>query len=268
MTLKTVISKLEDVDEALRGLYREADNGFILDLEGMDDHPDVKGMKIVMEDQKKKTKAEQAKNKEAQKALEAFKDLDPEAAREALLKIQELEDKGRMDKGEFEQLLAERITEATEKVERAMTAKLTEAQTVNDILTKERDGSVSALSRFKIGDEISQAAFDAGVKKSLLRHLTRDAYEVFEVREGKVGAWEEKDGLEGFKLDEKGGALTPKTYVNEYLAANPDFVEPNRGSGAPGGGSQPGGGAVRYISANQAGDNLEAIASGEAVIQD
>ncbi len=57
MALRTVISKLDDVDEALRGLYRETDSGFILDLEGVDDHPDVKGMKVVMEDQKKKSKA-------------------------------------------------------------------------------------------------------------------------------------------------------------------------------------------------------------------
>ncbi len=57
MALRTVISKLEDVDEALRSLYRETNNGFILDLEGVDEHPDVKGMKIVMEDQKKKSKA-------------------------------------------------------------------------------------------------------------------------------------------------------------------------------------------------------------------
>ncbi len=268
MTLKTVISKLDDVDESLRGLYRESGDIFILDLEGVDDHPDVKGMKVVMEDQKKKTRAEQAKNKEAQKALDAFKDLDPEAAREALTKIQELEDKGRMDKGEFEQLLADRIQEATEKVERAMTAKLTEAQVSNETLTQERDSSISALSRFKIGDEISQAALEAGVKKALLRHLTRDAYEVFEVREGKVGAWIDKDGIDSLALDDKGGQLTPKTFVHDYLTNNPDFAEPNRGAGTQGAGTPDGGGAVRFISADQAGDHLEAIASGEAVIQD
>ncbi len=265
MTLKTVISKLDDVDEALRGLYREIDGGFILDLEGVDEHPDVKGMKIVMEDQKKKTKAEQAKNKEAQKALDAFKDLDPEEAREALIKIQELEDKGRMDKGEFEQLLAERITEATTKVERAMTTKLTEAQSLTDVSAKERDAAISTLSKYKISDEVSQAALEAGVKKSLLRHLTRDAHEVFEVREDKVGAWDSDDIL---CTDSKGGLLTPKSYVLDYLSDNPDFIEPNRGSGTPGPGNLPGGAAPRFISSDQAGDHLEAIASGEAVIQD
>ncbi len=266
MALRTVISKLEDVDEAVRGLYRETEGGFfVLDLEGVDEHPDVKGMKIVMEDQKKKTKAEQAKTKEAQKALDAFKDLDPEAAREAMLKIQELEDKGRMDKGEFEQLLAERITEATAKVEKAMTTNLTESQTENENSTKERDAAISTLSKYRISDEVSQAALEAGVKKTLLRHLTRDAHEVFEVREDKVGAWDDDDIL---RTDSKGGLLTPKTYVIDYLSDNPDFVEPNRGGGAQGPGNLPGGGSVRYISADQAGDHLEAIASGEAVIQD
>jgi len=268
MALKTVISKLDDVDEALRGLYRETDNGFILDIEGVDEHPDVKGMKVVMEDQKKKTKAEQSKLKEAQKVLESFKDLDPEAAREALTKIQELEDKGRLDKGEFEQLLADKVAEATAKVERAMTAKLTEAQASNETLTKERDDSINALSRFKIGDEISQAAMEAGVKKTLLRHLTRDAYEVFEVRDGKVGAWEDKDGVDFLRTDEKGGQLTPKTYVHDYLTNNPDFAESNKGGGHQGGSNSSSGTAPRFISPDQAGDHLEAIASGEAVIQE
>ena len=265
MAIKTVIAKLDDVDESLRGLYRESENGFILDIEGVDEHPDVKGMKVVMEDQKKKTKAEQAKTKEVQKALDAFQDLDPEAAREALTKIQELEDKGRMDKGEFEQLLAERITEATGKVERAMNAQLTEAKTQNEASALERDAAINTLSKFKISDEISQAALEAGVKKTLLRHLTRDAHEVFEVRESKVGAWDADDIL---RTDEKGGQLTPKTYVRDYLVANPDFSEPNRGAGYEGSGGPGSSGAVRFVTSEQAGDHLEAIASGEAVIQD
>ena len=131
---------------------------------------------------------------------------------------------------------------------------------------KERDISVEKLARHKIGDEITQAALDSGVKKSLLKHLKRDAFDEFEVRDDKVGAWDEDDIM---RTDSKGGPLTPETYVIDYLSNNPDFVEPNRGSGAQGAGDQGRGGATpRFISPEQAGDHLEDIASGAAVIQE
>lgn len=265
MALKAVLENLDGLDESLQALYTKTDNGFVLDLDGIDDHPATKGLKVVMEDQKKKTKAEQAKAKEALEALKKFDDLDPEAAREALKRVQELEDGHRMDQGEFKQLLEERIAEATSKVEKTMAAKMTELQTTNEGLTEEREGAVKALSRHKIGDAITQAALDRGVKKSLLRHLQRDALEVFSVREGEIGAWD-KDDIP--RTDSKGGVMTPDSWVTDYLTDNPDFAEPNSGSGAPGAGDRGGAaGNARFITPEQAGDNIEAIASGEAVIK-
>ncbi len=265
MALKAVLENLDGLDEALHALYTKTDNGFVLDLDGIDDHPATKGLKVVMEDQKKKTKDANAKAKEATEALKKFDDLDPEAAREALKKVQELDDSERMGQGEFKQLLEERIAEATAKVEKTMAARLTDLQATNEGLTEDREGAVKALSRHKVGDAITQAALDRGVKKTLLRHLNRDAMEVFSVREGEIGAWD-KDDIP--RTDSKGGVLTPDSYVTDYLADNPDFAEPNSGSGAPGAGDRGGaGGSARYISPEQAGDHIKEIASGEVVIK-
>ncbi len=267
MALKAVLENLDGLDEALHALYTKTDTGgFVLDLDGIDDHPATKGLKVVMEDQKKKTKEATAKAKETAEALKKFDDLDPEAAREALKKVQELEDGQRMDQGEFKTLLEERITEATGKVERTFAAKLTELQTSNDSLTERADGAVQELSRHKVGAAITQAALDRGVRKSLLRHLQRDATEVFSVRDGEIGAWDKDDGP---RLDSKGSVMTPDSYVTDYLTDNPDFAEPNSGSGAPGGGDRGGsGGAVRYISPEQASDNIAGLASGEVQIKE
>ena len=267
MALKAVLDTLEGLDESLHGLYKEADGKFYLDLEGVEEHPSTKGLKVVLEDQKKKTKAEHAKVVAATEALKAFDDLDPEEAREALKKLQELGDKDRIDQGEFKQLLEDRVAEVTAKLERTNAARLAELQKTNDVLVGERDDATGSLSRHKIGDVITAAALESGIKKSLLRHLKRDAMEVFTIRDGEIGAWDEDDIL---RTDSKGGALTPATYVTDYLTDNPDFVDTSRGSGAGGPGDSRGGnsGTARFISQEQAADNIEDIASGKAIIQD
>lgn len=265
MALKAVLDTLDGLDESLHGLYKEIDGKFVLDLEGVEEHPTTKGLKVVLEDQKKKTKAEHAKAVAAAEALKAFDDLDPEAARAALLAVQEFDDGKRMEAGEFKQLLEDRVAEVTAKLERTNAVRLTELQKSIDGLTGERDDAVGSLSRHKVGDAITTAALESGVKKTLLRHLQRDALEVFTIREGEIGAWDDDDIL---RTDSKGGVLTPTTYVADYLSDNPDFVEPNSGSGSPGPGKGGGNSTTRYITQDQAADNITDIASGKAVIQD
>ena len=41
MALKTVLDTLEGVDDALKSFYVESEKGFVLDLEGVDNHPEV-----------------------------------------------------------------------------------------------------------------------------------------------------------------------------------------------------------------------------------
>lgn len=53
MPLKTVLENLEGVDDAFKPLYKEVDKKFILDVEGVDDHPAVRNLKNAFEAQKK-----------------------------------------------------------------------------------------------------------------------------------------------------------------------------------------------------------------------
>lgn len=45
MKLKAILETLDGLDEALKPFYTEKDGKFILGLEQVDDHPDVKGLK-------------------------------------------------------------------------------------------------------------------------------------------------------------------------------------------------------------------------------
>jgi len=44
MPLKAVLETLEGVDDAVQSFYAEKDGVFILDVEGMDSHPEVRGV--------------------------------------------------------------------------------------------------------------------------------------------------------------------------------------------------------------------------------
>ena len=52
MALKTVLQSLDGVDDAVQSLYVEADGAFVLDLEGIDQHPEVVNLRTAHERQK------------------------------------------------------------------------------------------------------------------------------------------------------------------------------------------------------------------------
>ncbi|MDQ7776294.1 phage scaffolding protein [Paracoccus aminovorans] len=65
MALKTVVDTLDGLDEAMKALYTEKDGKFVLDLEGVDAHPEVANLKSAYE----RVKADKATLKtEADKA--------------------------------------------------------------------------------------------------------------------------------------------------------------------------------------------------------
>lgn len=88
MALKAKIEKeaFAELPEALQEYYKEGEDGYVLDLDGVDDHPTVKGLKSKLDEVLGETKAE----REKRKALEqAQTDAEKKAAEE---------------KGEFEKL--------------------------------------------------------------------------------------------------------------------------------------------------------------------
>lgn len=121
MALKAKISKdaFGELPEALQEYYKEGDDGYVLDLDGVDDHPTVKGLKTKLDEVLGETKAE----REKRKALE-------QAQTEA-------EKKAAEEKGEFEKL----YRTATEQLE----AERKQAREFRDQITQ-RDIKSSAQS--------------------------------------------------------------------------------------------------------------------------
>jgi len=61
MPLKAVLETLEGVDDAVQSFYAEKDGVFILDVEGMDSHPEVRGVIGANQANAQKAKERQAK---------------------------------------------------------------------------------------------------------------------------------------------------------------------------------------------------------------
>lgn len=54
MALKITVPNLDDVQDALKPFYTETEGGFFLQVEGVDDHPDVKNLKSAYTSEKAK----------------------------------------------------------------------------------------------------------------------------------------------------------------------------------------------------------------------
>ena len=123
MGLKTVIETTEGLDETIASLYTETENGFILNVEGIDDHPDVKGLKGAYAAEKAKREASKQKEAALEAQIAELQKGKPDEA--AILKLrQELEAERDKWKGEAETALSQ-LTAATR--DRSLNEALTSA---------------------------------------------------------------------------------------------------------------------------------------------
>jgi len=71
MALKVALETLDGLDEALQSLYTERDGAFVLDLDGVDSHPDVANLRNAYQAEKSKRQEQGTKLAEALAKLEA-----------------------------------------------------------------------------------------------------------------------------------------------------------------------------------------------------
>jgi hypothetical protein len=85
MAIRAIIDKLDDAPEAIREHYAEQDGKFVLSVEPVNGYSleDVSGLKSALG-------KERTTRETLERQVVAFKDLDPDKAREALAKLEEL----------------------------------------------------------------------------------------------------------------------------------------------------------------------------------
>jgi hypothetical protein len=160
MALKALVETIDLVPEDARGFYKEADGKFILDVESVDGFAleDVSGLKNTLG-------KEMTLRKKLEKDVIKFKDIDPDKARDALARLEEL---GNIDPAkDADKIVAERL----EAAKRQLLEKHGEE-------LKTRDGRIGQLTKTVESLLIDQAATVAlaeakGSVELLLPHVQR-----------------------------------------------------------------------------------------------
>lgn len=255
--LKLAVEKLEDIPEAVRGYYKQGQDGkFVLDAElpTSAGSEDVANLKTALA-------KEREDRRKAREDLEKFRDqngnlLDAERAKAALLETQKAEEEKAKAAGKWEELkqqMAEKHKSELKKLEdtTAKTHRMLEKLVVDEAATR----------------AISAAGGKVKVLAPLIRQHLKMVEEDGEPRAVVVDA--KGDPRIG---DAKGNPMTIEQLVEEFKN-DPDYGANFQSSGATGSGAPtrkaegPGAGraGAKSVSINdQAGlnDNLEAIAKG------
>jgi len=224
MGLKALVETLDDVQDTFKEFYKEEGGKFVLDIEGIDDHPKVRGVITANRENVKKRDAYKA---EADALKTRFNGLPDD-----------------FDASTFEQLKAvaegkgspteEQIQQIRDKVREKLEAKYNgEIQTREERLAKLN----GALHRMTIDDGLSRAMDEASIdtrhKSKLLPYLKSA---------GKIAVEEDGDVFKAV-VETDLGAVSLAKYVSEWASSDDGKIyvakstgpNPNGGKGGSGG---------------------------------
>lgn len=203
MPLKTVLDDIEGVDDAVKPFYIEKDGKFVLDAEGVDDHPEVANLK---------------------NAYQRVKE-DRESVRQEMAKLRQTID------GLPEDFDAEKWEEL--KAGKAKTADPQELVRLRETLERERDEWKSKfedrekeLTRTQVRDALNRALGDAGVPETLRNGARLEMLERVTPQFGNGGVVVETDM----------GPMDIGEYAKRWVAKDgAAYVAKGQGGGATGG---------------------------------
>lgn len=162
MPLKAVLSpsEFESIGDPLREYYVKEGDAYVLDAD-IDAHPKVGGLKSALA---KERQAKKDGDAEFRKLREQIGDLDPEQARAALARVQEMADKKLLDEGKVDELINAR-TDAMSKAHAAAVAAYEKRLADQETTLGSLNGEVTTLI---LDGSIRDEAIKNGVKKEHL----------------------------------------------------------------------------------------------------
>lgn len=260
--LKNAISRLEDVDESLRGHYKpnESGVGYLLDLDGTplnmvakSEHAEA----VNRVSEFRNNNIALTKELEELRPLKSqFEGIDPNAARNAILQIQELEKKGVKKPDDVQSQISAALNDFTNKIVEPLKAELHASELARK--TAEDEANISLL-RTKVGEEF----IAMGGKPGALDFILSKAQNVFDIADGTISAKQNK-----FSMENPGQPIMPKEWLTQQASdtnTNFAFNSSNGGGANPKGsvGSQAQVQKLINPTPSQLGDNMDAIASGK-----
>lgn len=165
--LAAVVKSLEAVKPEDQAFYIQDGDSFVLDTEKY-----FAGMSSARD--KEKEEARKAKEQ-----LQKFQGIDPEAAKLALAKVQEMQDKQRIDAGKIDEVVAERVQNQVQAMKTDLETRLGAAE-------QRANQAEAQLSVVIVDNNVRIAAVKANVLPEAMDDILFRASRVFRVEGGKA----------------------------------------------------------------------------------
>lgn len=234
--MKFVLDTIDSLAEPLKAEYESRDGKFYLKTEG--ENPVVTALNLKISDAAAKIAASDAKVAEFRTTniglmkeldalkpeLEKFKDLDPEAARAALAKVEALGKKGIKDVDDVDTKVKSIITEMQKPFNDAI-AKLNEQLAASNA---KAEADAKRADAYLLQSQISDKFNKIGGKAKATDFIIGLARDTFEVKDGTVVA---KTGK--FNPEKPGEQLTVDDWLASTVKEHDYVIEPSKGGGAP-----------------------------------
>lgn len=261
MALKAVVDSTDGMSDDVKAEYTEREGKFYLNVEDIDSHPDVLGLKSKKEELL-------TKQKELKEKLKTFDGIDAEKARAAIEEAEAAHEQGLIKKGDVDSLKKE-YEQKLEKQQKESQAKLDKAAEVGTADSK-------AARNYFQKSEIGAAIREAGGEPVLLEPVVRSMTQV--ERDESSGDFLLKviDSSGTPRIKDAQGTPVALADLLDELKADEKYGRAFDASGAGGSGADQtkggGGGAgkKRRVPRSKMGDpeNLKDIAEGKAVVVD
>lgn len=232
--LKALITSDEynGLSEALQAEYEKTgEDEFALKL-------DDKGFKSRLDEFRSNNVRLKQETEEMSKQMSKFKDVDPVKYREAIERLQEIEDKELVDKGNLEELFEKRI----ERMKEAHDGKVSALEKAHEAAIGRADRAESRLKTLVINSAITDAVTDvAAVRKGAMADVMSRAHAWWQLDDhGNPVAY--RPGTTEPVFGEDGKApLTTQEWVKSLTQDAPHLFEGSSGGGASGDGARAGG---------------------------
>lgn len=240
---KAVLSTKEELDqipENLRELYVEKEGKWYLDVENIEEMPQVGGLKSALQ---KEREARDKAIRDQKDLIKKFEGVDPEQAREAMKKLHDLEDQKLIDAGKIEEVVAQR----TERLKADHQQQVTKFQQELTDRDKQIIEGKNRLARLMVEAGITRAVTSKagqvlGIVPQALADIARRALEVFQMDEKTQQMIPRKaDGSIIYGKDPT-QPMTMEEWLPTLKSDCPHYFKESSGSG---GGNDAGGGVPK-----------------------
>lgn len=218
MALKAMVKSLDGLNDAQKALYRQEGDHFLLDVEAVD------GWELTGSGLKNALQREREAREAAEKRAEAFKDIDPDKAREALGKVESMKNWTPDEK------VKEQIEQRTREVAAAKDQEIGQLKGSLDLYRK---GYETLTVEKALTESLEKHRFLA---PKVAVKLFRDSVALVE-KDGQISvAVIGTDGKPATRVDAKTGDIKALS-IDEYIAEQakrPEFAELIKGNNASG----------------------------------